>query len=142
MKTLLIAVISARLAACANATKTTQDDSLYRALGELEGIESITHRFINEIGFNREIITHFSDTDLGRFKEKFIEQICFESGGPCEYTGDSMQQVHRGMDITEGEFNATVNALTAAMDAEGVDKRTQNRLLKKLAPMRGDIIYQ
>lgn len=144
MKTLLAIAISALLMACAGIQETSpnSDDSLYRALGELEGIQAITNQFIGEIGRSREIVKHFSETDLGRFKEKFVEQICAESGGPCKYSGDSMAQVHRGMDITEGEFNATVNALTAAMDSEGIDKRTQNRLLKKLAPMRSDIIYR
>lgn len=116
--------------------------SLYDELGGMPGIEKITDNFIEEIGFDQQIVRHFAETKIERFREKFIEQICAESGGPCQYSGDSMVDVHTKMNITEAEFNRTVDLLINAMNKAGVAHATQNRLLAKLAPMRGDIIYR
>lgn len=115
--------------------------SLYDDLGGLDGITSITDNFIYEIGFDQNIVKHFEETDLDRFREKFIEQICEVSGGPCQYSGDSMLEVHKKMNVTEAEFNRTVDLLIAAMNRSGVDYTVQNRLLARLAPTRPDIIY-
>ena len=116
--------------------------SLYDDIGGMPVIEQIVDHFIQQIGRDQAILKHFADTDIERFRRQLIAQLCVESGGPCEYTGDSMTDVHTGMRITEGEFNRTVDLLVAAMTEAGLSTPQQNRLLRRLAPMRGDIIYR
>ena len=115
--------------------------TLYDELGGMPVIEKITDNFITEISFDQQIAAHFRETKIDRFREKLIEQLCNVSGGPCEYSGDSMLDVHRKMQITEGEFNRMVDLLINAMNQAGVAHRTQNKLIARLAPMRPDIIY-
>lgn len=119
----------------------SRHDSLYDQLGGQPAIEKIVDNFIDEISFDPQIVAHFKDTNIDRFRTKLIEQLCKVSGGPCQYTGDSMEQVHRKMNITEAEFNRTVDLLIDAMNKAGVNLRAQNQLLARLAPMRGDIMY-
>lgn len=114
-------------------------DSLYHDLGGQAGIEAIVDGFITEISFDQEIYPFFKDSNISRLREKLIEQFCMLSNGPCEYTGDSMQDVHRGMNITSGQFNRTVELLQASMDKNNISFPLQNRLIKLLAPMRPDI---
>ena len=115
--------------------------TLYDDLGGMPVIEKITDNFINEISYDQQIAQHFKDTKIERFREKLIEQLCNVSDGPCQYSGDSMLDVHQKMNITEPEFNRTVDLLVNAMNQAGVPHRVQNRLLARLAPMRPDIIY-
>lgn len=115
--------------------------TLYDDLGGMPVIEKITDNFINEISYDQQIAQHFKDTKIDRFREKLIEQLCNVSDGPCQYSGDSMLDVHQKMNITEAEFNRTVDLLVNAMNQAGVPHRVQNRLLARLAPMRPDIIY-
>ena len=117
-------------------------NSLFDELGGMEGITKITDEFIYEIGLDRNVVKHFADTDLERFRNKLIEQLCEVSGGPCQYSGDTMLDVHKKMNISEAEFNRTVDLLITAMNVTGIPHTTQNKLLAKLAPMRPDIIYQ
>ena len=70
----------------------------------------------------------------------YMLEFCVEAGGPCEYSGDSMEESHKGLNIDRGDFNALVEDLIDAMDAEGVAVPVQNRLLARLAAMRGQII--
>ena len=89
---------------------------------------------------NPRITHHFDDVDIERLRDKLVEQFCVEAGGPCEYSGDSMEESHKGLNIDRGDFNALVEDLIDAMAAEGVAVPVQNRLLARLATMRGQII--
>ena len=114
--------------------------SLYEDLGGREGIATVVDNFITEISFDPSIYPFFSKTNVPRLREKLEEQFCMLSGGPCEYTGDTMEKVHTGMHISSAEFNRTVELLQSAMDDAGVPFTTQNRLIRLLAPLREEII--
>jgi hemoglobin len=126
------------LAACAQ--QAPRDDGLYRALGAEPGIVRIVEGMLLGSARDPRIARHFLDIDIERLRDKLIEQLCFESGGPCVYTGDSMEESHKGLRLTPSDFNALVEHLQDAMDAEGVPTPAQNRLLARLAPMRRQVI--
>nr|WP_298142379.1 group 1 truncated hemoglobin [uncultured Pseudomonas sp.] len=134
---LLAALLS--LMACARALPP-QDDSLYRALGEQAGITRIVEGMLLNIARDKRIVGHFENVDIVRLRDKLVEQFCVEAGGPCTYSGDSMEESHKGQQLTPSDFNALVENLQAAMSAEGIAMPAQNRLLARLAPMRGQII--
>ena len=115
-------------------------DDLFQQLGGLPGIERFVGIFINEIGESKEIRPYFEETNLDRFREKQIEHICLLSGGPCTYTGDSMIESHKGMGINEADFNALVDTAIRAMNKAGYSVATRNRLLARLAPLRGEVM--
>jgi len=64
------------------------------------------------------------------------------SKGPWEYTGDTMEAVHAGMQIDKSQFNRVVELLQNAMTSQGVSYADQNRLIQRLAPMRPAIIHR
>ncbi len=115
---------------------------LFDELGGKPGIARISARFIDNIGRDPIIREYFVHTNLDRFYDMFSAHLCHVIGGPCSYEGDDMLHTHIGMQISERDFNQTVDLLIAAMDAEKIPHSVQNRVLKHLAPLRGDIIYQ
>jgi hemoglobin len=133
---LLIALIA--LAGCAQ--QPPKDDQLYRDLGEQAGITRIVEGMLLNIARDPRIVRHFENIDIVRLRDKLVEQLCVEAGGPCTYTGDSMEESHTGQHLTPSDFNALVENLQDAMDAEGVPTPAQNRLLARLAPMRAQVI--
>ena len=82
----------------------------------------------------------FAATDMIRLRRTLKEQFCYILNGGCAYTGRSMQDAHDDIGLQPADMGALVEHLQAAMDAEGVPFRTQNRFLAKLAPMRRDIV--
>jgi hemoglobin len=126
------------LAGCAQ--KPPADDSLYQALGQRAGIQRIVEGMLLNIADDQRIVEHFRKVDIVRLRDKLTEQLCVDAGGPCTYTGDSMAESHKGQNLTRSDFNALVENLIDAMDAEGISVRDQNRLIARLAPMRGDVI--
>lgn len=113
---------------------------LYAALGEKAGIVRLVDDFVERLVRHPRIGSQFKDTKPAALKEGLVDQFCQLSGGPCVYEGPDMAELHSDMDINKGDFNALVEALQAAMDAQGIAFAQQNRLLALLAPMHRDII--
>lgn len=119
-----------------------EEENLFQALGGQEGVNVIVENFIMEIARDERVIDHFAVSNVERFRTMMREHLCSIADGPCEYTGDSMIDTHVGMGVTEGDFNAIVEDMMAAMNQAGVPVGTQNRLLSRLAELRGEIIYR
>lgn len=135
---LLAGLMLTLLVGCAQ--QPARDDSLYQALGERAGIQRIVEGMLLNVAKDRRIVEHFRKVDIERLRDKLVEHLCVDSGGPCRYTGDSMAEAHKGQNLTRSDFNALVENLIAAMDAEKIPVPTQNRLIARLAPMRGEVI--
>jgi hemoglobin len=82
----------------------------------------------------------FVATDMVRLRRTLKEQFCYILNGGCAYTGRSMADAHDDIGLQPADMGALVEHLQAAMDAEGVPFRTQNRFLARLAPMRRDVV--
>ena len=127
-------------AAQAAATAAAAPAGLYQALGEKPGITRLMDDFVNRVVKDPRIGGHFKDVKPAALKESLTDQICQLSGGPCKYEGADMKSAHADMDINKGHFNALVEVLQSAMDAQGIPFAQQNRLLALLAPMHRDVI--
>ena len=133
---------------CATSSSSTDSSSvsssnnLYQTLGGQTKIDEIVDNFINEIAFDQETYAFFKDSNMQRFKEKLSEQLCVMAQGPCTYTGDSMEQVHTGMNITEANFNHGVDLFISAMDKADIPHNVQNRLLNEMAKTRKQMLYR
>ena len=128
-------------APAANAT-ATHDDSLYRALGGQQGIGRVVDASLVEIHGDKRIAFFFEKTDLADLRRLLIEQICAASGGPCTYSGRTMEESHSGLNIKDADFDAFVEDLVRAMDKEKVPKDLQKQLLALLGPMRPEVVGQ
>ena len=113
---------------------------LYAALGAKAGIDRLADGFVERLLRHPRIGAQFKDTKPAALKESLAEQFCVLSGGPCSYQGADMLDAHADMHIDKGDFNALVEVLQRAMDAQGIAFAQQNRLLALLAPMHRDII--
>jgi hemoglobin len=137
-------VVLALLCGCASAPpqNVERPDSLYRALGEGPGVERLVDAALTRIHADLRINLFFENTDLPDLRRLLIEQICEASGGPCTYTGRSMEEAHSGMYLSEEDFGVFVEDLVAAMNDVGVDAQSQQAVLGLFGPMKPQIIEQ
>jgi hemoglobin len=119
--------------------------SLYQQLRGREGIAIVVDDFVaNVVGDNR-INARFKGlqpAQVFKLKSHLADQICDASGGPCAYVGRDMKTTHKGMEITEAEWTATVEALVKALDKNNVSAGAKTALLAVLGPMKPDIVGQ
>jgi hemoglobin len=114
--------------------------SLYERLGGLDAINAVVDSFVARCADDERINRKFERTDIPRLKAMLIEQVCEATGGSCVYSGRDMREAHEGLKVTDGEFDALVDDLVAAMVEFEVPATEQEELLALLGPMRGEIV--
>lgn len=62
-------------------------------------------------------------------------------GGPATYTGRTMRDTHRGMNISEAEYMAALDDILAAMRKRGIDDATQKDVLAIAYSLKGEILH-
>ncbi len=142
----LIFLISTTLAGCGvslqlNQSASSQPVSLYQKMGGEAALNQLVDQFMLGIARDPDILPYFAKTNVTHFRESFITHLCALSDGPCVYEGDSMYDIHAGMNITEADFNRVVEILITAMENVGIAYRLQNQLLARMAPLRDSIIH-
>jgi len=134
---ILIYIVFCLMTGCVTTSSTT-----YQQLGGYSKIEEIVDNFIIEIESDPVIFEYFKNSDVNRFREKLIEHICFLADGKCKYTGDTMEQVHDGMNISEYDFNRSVNLFINAMVRAKISHKDQANLLTAMESLRNKITYR
>jgi hemoglobin len=118
--------------------------SLYERLGKEPGITKVVDDFVESVVKNAKyppkLKDHFKRADVAVLKRKLVDQIGEATGGPQKYTGKNMKDAHKGLGITEADFNALVSSLTEALTKNKVGDKEQKELLGLLAPMKGDVV--
>ena len=142
---LVCAALLGNTAAWAQATDTgmakpMMDDPLYKTFGEKPGLDKLMDDFMVRLLADPRTGPFFKPANQQRVKEQLVDQFCMLTGGPCAYKGVDMKTSHRDLEINKANFNALVEVLQQAMNAQGIPFRAQNQLLARLAPMNRDII--
>lgn len=144
MKTLVSGLFALLLTACAAAPPkaVVDNETLYQRLGGAAGVETVVDASLKHIHGDLRINLLFENTDLPDLRRLLIEQICAAAGGPCTYTGRSMEEAHSGMNLTDEDFDFFVEDLVAAMTEVGVSPALQQELLALFGPMRPQVVGQ
>jgi len=140
MTKLKVSVIGLLLVLALSAAAVAQTKSLYERLGGKKAITAVVDEFAARCLADDRINKKFAKSDPGRLKTMLVDQICSASGGPCKYNGRDMKSTHKDMGVTDGEFDALVEDLVAALDKLKVPTAEKNELLGLLAPMKSDIV--
>ncbi len=132
------AMIALVLLAISNSASA--DSTLYEQMGGEPAMRKTVEEFCIIMEADDRINFSFGNTDITKFKQLLFEQLCNVSGGPCEYTGRTMQESHKELAITNAMFNALAEDLYIAFDRAGVPYRLQNKVMAIFAPMQRDVV--
>lgn len=135
----LLAAAAIALAACSSAPK---QETLYDRLGGRPAIDAVVDDFVANVAAEPDLLKTFTDrkTDMVKFKQLLGDQICQIAGGPCVYKGRSMEEAHKGMNITPEQFNRTGLALAAALRKNGVKDPEFSEVMAAVAGTAPQII--
>ena len=136
----VVLVAGLLLAACQN--MGMQQKSLYDRLGGKDAITAVVDDFVANVAADKRINGFFAKADIPRLKRNLVDQICQATGGPCTYTGKDMKTAHKGMGITDADFNALVEDLQKSLNKFKVPDKEQGELLGALASLKPQIVGQ
>ena len=110
------------------------------AFGGAAGLNALTTDFVTRLLADPRTQPFFQNANAPELARKLADQFCDVLGGQCGYQGAPMKLAHDAMEIRKQDFNALVEVLQQAMDAQGIAFADQNRLLARLAPMHRDVV--
>jgi hemoglobin len=121
---------------------SAQAQTLYEQIGGEPALKATVEELMLIMESDPRINFTFAETDIPKFKQLLFDQLCNLTGGPCQYTGRSMQESHEKLKVTNAMFNALAEDLYIAFDRVGVPYRVQNKVMALLAPMQRDIVMK
>jgi hemoglobin len=145
MRIVALLVSAALLPGCATSLPrpaAAAHNALYRQLGGTAGITQVVDLFLVRLGTDTRINVLFANSDHADLRRLIIEQLCAATGGPCVYSGRSMEEAHSGLNLAEADYSAFMGDLVAAMDEAKVPLAQQNQLIALLTPMKPQIVGQ
>jgi hemoglobin len=123
-------------------TALPAQDTLFDDMGGRAGINRLVDASVDSYLADPRIKDIFSESNIDRIRAELKDQFCVIADGPCRYTGHSMVATHKGLHLTDANFNALVEDLQMAMDSCNIPFATQNRFLARLAPMEHQVVTQ
>ncbi len=127
------------LAGCAS-QQTSGEPSLYAGLGGKAGITTVVHAFLVNVGKDSRINQAFAHSNLANLQVQLVNLIGQDAGGPEVYTGPDMYQAHKGMHITDAQWNAFMEDFGKTLAQENVSELDQSRLIGLLEPMKSEVV--
>ncbi|MBC7448245.1 MAG: group 1 truncated hemoglobin [Hymenobacteraceae bacterium] len=159
---LLVVSVLVSAAACTKkdadpAPTPAPEVTLYERLGRVDGISKIVDKFMANVGAETQLPNSIllrshldfltavnGGNDFRRlvFRNNLIDQLGSDavSGGPLAYKGKSMVETHRGMNITNQEFDEVAHQLDLTLDFYNIPAADKTALLYILGNMRGSIV--
>ncbi len=120
-----------------------QAGSLYARLGGYDAIAAVADDLLPRL---------MSDPLLGRFwanrgadglrreKQLLIDYLCSSAGGPLYYTGRDMTISHKGMGISERDWDVFIGHVQATLDKFGVPSRERGEVLGFIESLKATIV--
>jgi len=121
-------------------------NSLYERLGGSGGISRLVDDIVEAHMVNPTIRARFlpyRDTPqrMKELKTHLCNFLGAGSGGPERYTGRSMPDSHRGMNINEAEYMAAVDDILAVLERHRIDEQTRKDVLAIAYSLKGEIMH-
>jgi hemoglobin len=129
----------------------TPTRSLYEELGGERAVAAVVDDFVNRaandprVNFTRRGTPaewQATPENVAGLKRSLAQFIAQATGGPRQYSGRDMPAAHRGMKITDAEFDALGADLKATLDKFQVPAEAQKALLAVVETTRKDIVGQ
>jgi hemoglobin len=120
--------------------------ALWDRLGGEKGVAKVVDDFVALVAADPKVdMTRggrfkLDDLAVAELKKRLVEFISSATGGPLKYTGKSIKEDHKGMRITNEEFDAAGAALRKALAKNGVKAADADTLLALVETTRKDIV--
>lgn len=141
-----VATLTLMIAAGGSVAQAQAKKSLYDRIGGEKALTVVVDDFVAraaanpKVNFLRSGAYAASTAFVTQLKGHLVAFMGQAFGGPQKYTGRSMKDSHKGMRITQGEFDALAADLKATLEKHKVGKAEMDEIMKIAASTAGDIV--
>ena len=121
-------------------------EKLWTRLGGETRVKKVVDNFITlvildpNVDFTRGGRFKFTPAEEDALKAKLVAFFSSASDGPIPYTGKSMAEAHKGMNITAEQFDRLIALLRVALQNNKIADADIEEVMKKVEATRGDIV--
>jgi hemoglobin len=143
-------ILALTLVVCATATNRVGAQAipppLYDRLGGVYSIASVVDDFIERLLVNSTLNANPAIAEArarvpkAGLKFHVTALVCEVTGGPCKYTGRTMKESHKHLNITPAQWDAMVADFKTTLNKFKVPQREQQELIAIVASTRNDIV--
>ena len=116
-----------------------QNKTLYERLGGYDAIAAAANDLVARLNNDPQLgrfWTHRGEDGIKREKQLLIDFLCERAGGPIYYRGREMLLAHRGMKISESDWNVFLGHAAATLAKFKVPESEQRDVVAFVAEPR------
>jgi hemoglobin len=119
---------------------------LYERLGGVYSIATVVDDFIERLLVNETLNANPAIKEARErvpkagLKFQVAALVCEATGGPCKYTGRSMKESHKHLNISEAEWQAMAADFRKTLDKFKVPEKEQKELFAIVESTKKDIV--
>jgi hemoglobin len=117
--------------------------TLYEPLGGCDAISAVANDLLPRLRNDPQLgrfWAHRAEDSIQREKQLLIDFLCAIAGGPMYYRGRDMSLAHRGMRISESDWNVFLGHAAATLAGFKVPEAEQAELVKFVQSLKKDIV--
>lgn len=115
--------------------------NLYEKFGGKQGIGTVVDRFYEKVLADPSINHFFTKTDMEAQRRHQTAFLSFALGGPG-YSGRSMEEAHRGMNLQPEHFDAVARHLVESLRESGVEEGDIGAVVDRVQTLRDAVLYK
>jgi hemoglobin len=119
------------------------EETLYKRLGGYDAIAAVADDLLARLVADAQLARFWqnrADDSERREKQLLVDFLCASSGGLLYYVGRDMKTSHRGMDISETDWQAFLVHLEATLDGFAVPAAERAEVLGFVNSTKPDIV--
>src|SRR6058998_2824834 len=117
--------------------------TLYERLGGYDAIAAVANDLLPRLQGDPQLgrfWAHRGEDGMQREKQLLIDFLCASAGGPVYYRGRDMLLVHRGMRISESDWNVFLGHAAAALAKFDVPEKERNEVVAFVQSLKRQIV--
>jgi hemoglobin len=118
------------------------EQSLFEKFGGIEGIAPVVDEFYKRVLGDEAVNSFFDHTNMEQMRKHQTHFLSFALGGPNQYTGKSMENAHKGLNLQPQHFQFIVKHLHDTLVHFNVGQQDIAKVLGLIAPLKDNILYK
>lgn len=108
-------------------------------MGGYDAISAVVDVFLTTV-WDDPVVDRFfvriGTATLDQLRQKNKNLLCFNTGGPCQKINRPLELTHKGLGITEKEFDIVANHSAATLKEFKVPEREYDEVMAKIGNLR------
>ncbi|MGD1926244.1 MAG: group 1 truncated hemoglobin [Paracoccaceae bacterium] len=114
--------------------------TLYDKYGGFASVSRIVMEFYDRILDSESVGDYFENADMKRLIDHQTKFIAYLLGGPADYTGDRLEQLHAHLKIKGADFDEMKEILEGTLTDHGVEEADCAAVMAAVEARRGLIV--